>query len=128
MTTDAAPETVDHPKHYNSHPSGVECAMVCRLCSWNFGSAIKYIWRYRDKNGNEDLRMARWHLKDIKSSGEAHHLPHKAKTLLQRVNNHDRDQLRREIFGYLVLGQVDQAIETITTFVEGRQAGRRGRR
>ena len=29
------------------------------------GNIIKYIWRYRDKNGVEDLNKAKWYLKRL---------------------------------------------------------------
>jgi hypothetical protein len=28
-------ERVNHPPHYNSHPSGVECIQVVEWCSFN---------------------------------------------------------------------------------------------
>ena len=37
---DANP-AVDHPKHYNMHPSGIECIDVIRPMSFNIGTAIK---------------------------------------------------------------------------------------
>jgi len=56
------PETVDHPNHYNNHPSGVECIDVVEHMSFNLGNAMKYIWRWQDKNGVEDLEKAKWYL------------------------------------------------------------------
>jgi hypothetical protein len=54
---------VDHPKHYNSHPSGVECITVVEHMNFNKGNAIKYIWRAGDKgNEIEDLEKAAWYL------------------------------------------------------------------
>lgn len=58
-----AAETVDHPPHYNAHPSGVECIDVVEHMSFNLGNAIKYIWRADEKGrAVEDLRKARWYL------------------------------------------------------------------
>lgn len=37
---------VNHPKHYTSHPSGVECIEIIRHYDFNIGSAIKYLWRH----------------------------------------------------------------------------------
>lgn len=56
-------DTVNHPKHYTSHPSGVECITVTEHMNFNLGNAVKYIWRAGDK-GNllEDLQKARWYL------------------------------------------------------------------
>ena len=54
---------VDHPAHYNAHPSGVECIDVVEHMGFNLGNAIKYIWR-ADLKGDaaEDLRKAVWYL------------------------------------------------------------------
>jgi len=58
-----ANEAVDHPPHYNAHPSGVECIDVVEHMGFNLGNAIKYVWR-ADLKGDaiEDLRKARWYL------------------------------------------------------------------
>jgi hypothetical protein len=56
-------DTVNHPKHYNDHPSGVECIEVVEHMNFNLGNAIKYIWRADQKNGIEDLRKAEWYVK-----------------------------------------------------------------
>lgn len=56
---------VDHPPHYNSHPSGVECIEVVEHFSFNLGNAIKYVWRNGLKptaDSLEDLRKARWYI------------------------------------------------------------------
>jgi hypothetical protein len=55
-------DNVNHPKHYNSHPSGVECITVAEHMSFNIGNAIKYLWRADHKNGLEDLRKAAWYV------------------------------------------------------------------
>lgn len=38
-------DPVNHPKHYNAHPSGVECVDVAEHYGFNVGNAIKYLWR-----------------------------------------------------------------------------------
>lgn len=56
-------DPVNHPKHYTSHPSGVECIEVTEHFNFNKGNAIKYIWRSSDKGKEvEDLRKARWYI------------------------------------------------------------------
>ena len=58
-------DPVDHPKHYTTHPSGVECIQITRHMNFNLGNAIKYIWRCGDKgNPIEDLKKAIWYLQD----------------------------------------------------------------
>lgn len=61
----APEEMVDHPKHYNSHPSGVECIDIIRPLPFNIANAIKYLWRQGLKgDAVEDLRKAIWHIED----------------------------------------------------------------
>jgi len=38
-------DPVNHPSHYNSHPSGVECIEITRHYSCMIGAAMKYLWR-----------------------------------------------------------------------------------
>lgn len=56
---------VDHPKHYNEHPSGVECITIIEHFSLNVGNAMKYLWRAGLKPGAteiDDLRKAEWYI------------------------------------------------------------------
>jgi len=54
---------IDHPRHYNVHPSGIECIEVVEHMSFNLGNAVKYIWRADEKgNTEEDLRKALWYV------------------------------------------------------------------
>lgn len=56
-------ETVEHPPHYNAHPSGVECIQVVEHMGFNLGNAIKYVWRADHKdNAIEDLKKAAWYI------------------------------------------------------------------
>lgn len=56
-------EKVNHPEHYNKHPSGVECITITEHMCFNLGNAIKYIWRADLKNdAMEDLKKAAWYI------------------------------------------------------------------
>ena len=56
-------DPVNHPKHYTSHPSGVECIEITEHLNFNIGNAIKYLWRAGLKGEQiEDLRKARWYI------------------------------------------------------------------
>lgn len=58
-----AHDPVNHPPHYVSHPSGVECITVVEHFNFNRGNAIKYIWRAGEKGDEiEDLKKGRWYL------------------------------------------------------------------
>lgn len=71
----AEPSSVDHPKHYNSHPSGIECIDIVEHLTFNVGNAVKYLWRAGLKIDNEaknhqdirsitvkDLKKALWYV------------------------------------------------------------------
>ena len=58
---------VNHPKHYNSNPSGIECIDVVEHMNFNIGNAMKYLWRLGGKVGTHearetDLRKAKWYI------------------------------------------------------------------
>lgn len=56
-------DNVTLPKHYNVHPSGVECIEITQHMNFCLGNALKYIWRCADKgNTIEDLKKARWYI------------------------------------------------------------------
>lgn len=56
-------DAVDHPKHYTSHPSGVECIRITEHMGFNLGNALKYIWRCDlKKDAIEDLKKARFYI------------------------------------------------------------------
>lgn len=69
----AKKDNVNHPKHYTSDPSGIECIDITRHRNFNVGNAIKYLWRAglkidTDKSSInkqiEDLEKAVWYLVD----------------------------------------------------------------
>ena len=56
-------DAVQHPSHYTH--GGIECIEAIRasmtadgFCDYCKGNIFKYIWRWRDKGGVEDLRKA----------------------------------------------------------------------
>lgn len=66
-------DNVNHPKHYTSHPSGIECIEITRHYCFSIGNAIKYLWRAGLKKDAslsdnqkeiEDLKKAIFYLND----------------------------------------------------------------
>ena len=56
-------DPVNHPSHYVSHPSKVECIQITEHMGFCLGNAIKYIWRADLKaDAIEDLKKAAWYL------------------------------------------------------------------
>ena len=79
-----AEDKVNHPSHYTSHPSGIECIEITKHYDFCTGNAIKYLWRaglkkedgYSDKAKElEDLKKARWYIdqkiKDLENACQA---------------------------------------------------------
>jgi len=61
------PNLVNHPPHYTSDPSGVECIQITRHRNFNIGNAIKYLWRAGlkdDRKVIEDLEKAVFYIND----------------------------------------------------------------
>lgn len=60
-------DMVNHPKHYTSHPKGIECLDVIEDNPfYNLGNAMKYIWRVSfGSKGNdiEDLEKAEFYIR-----------------------------------------------------------------
>jgi hypothetical protein len=60
-------DLVNHPPHYLSDPSGVECIQITRHRNFNIGNAIKYLWRAGIKDEDkqiEDLKKAIFYITD----------------------------------------------------------------
>ena len=71
-------DAVNHPNHYTQ--GGIECidcikaALGENFIGFLMGNVIKYSYRYRHKNGIEDLKKARWYLdraiKEVSDNGK----------------------------------------------------------
>jgi hypothetical protein len=56
-------DPVNHPKHYTSHPSGIECIDITEHLSFCIGNAVKYLWRADEKGAPiQDLEKAIWYI------------------------------------------------------------------
>ena len=62
-------DMVNHPPHYNK--AGIETIDAIKAMTdggfeyYLQGNIMKYLWRYRYKNGVEDLEKALWYLKKL---------------------------------------------------------------
>lgn len=59
--------TVDHPDHYGGADNPYEVIKIIEALDLDFhtGNALKYLLRWRKKNGAEDLRKAIWYIKRL---------------------------------------------------------------
>lgn len=68
----AVSDNVNHPAHYQSK-SGLETIDIIKACTENLGgfeayatgNVLKYMSRWKKKNGLEDLKKARWYLNHL---------------------------------------------------------------
>ena len=62
-------DMVNSPPHYNK--TGIECIDAIAAATGDGyeyylqGNIMKYLWRYRYKNGTEDLKKAQWYLSKL---------------------------------------------------------------
>ena len=63
-------DSVNHPSHYTT--GDIECIDAIKASmtmneylGYLRGNSIKYLWRYRQKNGIEDLRKAEWYTRRL---------------------------------------------------------------
>lgn len=86
-------DNVNNPKHYAGSTSleCIECMRVIfgRKAVYYFClcNSFKYLWRYKNKNGGEDIDKANWYLRyvehDLEIEGE--YIPKKIHKLYQRL-------------------------------------------
>ncbi len=68
---------VSHPAHYNQ--GGIECIDAIKAATvgktgveaFCVGNAIKYLWRYEEKNGLQDVEKAKWYIERLISELES---------------------------------------------------------
>lgn len=70
------PDMVNHPSHYTQ--GGIECIQALEAATINLkgieavctANAIKYLWRWKQKNGVEDLEKARFYINYLINNAE----------------------------------------------------------
>ena len=62
------PDPINHPAHYEGNTS-LECIDVMEIAfgaeavgNFCLCNAFKYLWRYKHKGGDEDVKKAKWYL------------------------------------------------------------------
>ena len=64
-------DNVNSPSHYTNGNieciTGIEASFdtAAEFAGYCKGNVMKYLWRYKRKNGIEDLRKARWYLNKL---------------------------------------------------------------
>lgn len=99
-------EKVNHPVHYNDHPSGVEAIDLIEHMVFNLGNAFKYIVRHPLKGGHTDLNKAIWYLErqltlpEIKNCSTTPEVEEKFERFLKAERNKYLKKVYENIFKY----------------------------
>lgn len=78
---------VEHPDHYNAHPSGVECLEIVRWMNFNLGCVVKYLWRAGLKDPDkelEDLEKAKFYLEDEIARVKSEHFEERLRNAIDK--------------------------------------------
>lgn len=81
MPEDHEIDSVNHPPHYTNSKAQcscgrtIECIDVVRHLDFNIGNAIKYLWRWEQKGGSEDLKKAIFYIEDRIKNGDTRSPP-----------------------------------------------------
>lgn len=64
------PSMVDHPSHYGGSIEAIDAiaaatAGLTGVEAFDTGNALKYLWRWKRKNGVEDLNKAVWYIQHL---------------------------------------------------------------
>lgn len=64
------PSMVDHPSHYSGSIEAIDAiaaatAGLTGVEAFDTGNALKYLWRWKRKNGIEDLNKAVWYIQHL---------------------------------------------------------------
>ena len=97
-------DPVNSPQHYADSFGGVQCieAIEASMSMEEFkgflkGNVQKYVWRYAQKNGAEDLKKAKWYLErliTLREMGEAMAkatIRDSSKKVAETIANYDPD-------------------------------------
>lgn len=114
-------DPVEHPPHYTSHTSGLECVSITRGLTFTVGNAVKLVWRHEAKNGVEDLKKARWYLRDAIAHDDPIFPSHEYRQLvsdnLRRVLDHESG-LRHSFFMAIDDLDLDWALDVVQGLID----------
>jgi hypothetical protein len=121
-------ERVDHPRHYNQHPSGIECIELIEHLPANLANAVKYIWRCGLKATEtplRDLKSARWYTKREEERIELYELYEESsrktdvvwRALVYRIMKQENGLLG-EYLSHLLHGDIDEMLYVLDSAIQ----------
>lgn len=129
---DGTYEYVQHPKHYNNHPSGVECIDIAERMGFNIGNAFKYVYRRNSKaDAQKDVEKAIFYvereigrLNDVIQVATKQYLTHMRSNdafncatveLCQRVIDAEAGSELSDLYAYLFeVTELDHYVQNLT--------------
>lgn len=128
-TNEEKPDMVNHPKHYTSGTLGIEVINTMEMCSTEdefMGylrcNALKYISRFENKNGLEDVKKCAWYVKKylaVQGLEEKDCKDEEAYNLLKIVENSvTKESLVQVLKGIIIRDITQRAISDSIVFIE----------
>lgn len=123
-TNEEKPDMVNHPKHYTSGTLGIEVINTMEMCTTReefIGylrcNALKYISRFENKNGLEDVKKCAWYVKKylaVQGLDEKDCKDEEACNLLKIVENSVTKESLIQVLKGIIIRDIAQ-----TTVVDG---------
>ena len=114
-------DNVNHPKHYTSHPSGVEAIEITRWLRGPYSNACKYVMRgWEGLKGDpiEDLQKAIWYLNDAeKYPDDGRSLPADVETRLEEWCNSEVDENKADAVCLIVSANETEEYDSAPTIL-----------
>lgn len=102
-------DMINHPPHYTSSPSGIECIEIAELLPFCLGNCYKYLHRAGLKgDASEDLQKALWYAKRA------------------RLNNENITKRAKNRINHVALSRSDKNIKHILILFAGFKKNYRG--
>lgn len=123
------PDMVNHPKHYTSGTLGIEVINTMEMCNTKeefIGylrcNALKYISRFENKNGLEDVKKCAWYVKkylDVQGLDEKDYKSKEAYNVLKIVENSvTKESLVQVLKGMIIRDITQRTISGSIIFIE----------
>lgn len=128
-TNEEKPDMVNHPKHYTSGTLGIEVINTMEMCTTReefIGylrcNALKYISRFENKNGLEDVKKCAWYVKKylaVQGLDEKDCKDEEAYNLLKIVENSvTKESLVQVLKGMIIRDITQRTISGSIVFIE----------
>lgn len=128
-TNEEKPDMVNHPKHYTSGTLGIEVINTMEMCTTReefIGylrcNALKYISRFENKNGLEDVKKCAWYVKKylaVQGLDEKDCKDEEAYNLLKIVENSvTKESLIQVLKGIIIRDIAQTTIVDSIVFIE----------